>query len=170
MAIRQGPATTLAVRCIAKNCLIVNSATAVALAMATQGVSPARPSAMASTNKSSPHPRVPLWRPPSLIRGSTIIGTETYAKPRLGCFRTPSWARSERKSGVSSSFLAERLRSLGAWRTRVARPLAATDLDQIRRSSSTGQPVGIEEWIVGTSARLGYSPPTPKRRGRPPKR
>ena len=57
-----------------------------------------------------------------------------------------------------------------AWRARVARPLAATDLDQIRRSSSTGRPIGTDEWIVETSARLGYSPPTPKRRGRPPKR
>jgi hypothetical protein len=37
----QGPATTLPVRGIAKNCLIVIFATAVAVAMARQSVSPA---------------------------------------------------------------------------------------------------------------------------------
>ncbi|MFO0886142.1 MAG: hypothetical protein U0894_18500 [Pirellulales bacterium] len=37
----QGPATTLPVKGIAKNCLILNFATAVAVAMATHSVSPA---------------------------------------------------------------------------------------------------------------------------------
>jgi hypothetical protein len=37
----QGPATTLPAKGIAKNCLILVFATAVALASATQGVSPA---------------------------------------------------------------------------------------------------------------------------------
>ena len=41
IAIMQGPATTMPAKRIAKNCLIVNSATAVAVAMATHGVSPA---------------------------------------------------------------------------------------------------------------------------------
>jgi hypothetical protein len=37
----QGPATTLPAKGIAKNCLILNSATAVAVAMAMPSVSPA---------------------------------------------------------------------------------------------------------------------------------
>jgi hypothetical protein len=41
MVIMQGPATTLPAKGIAKNCLILNFATAVALASATPSVSPA---------------------------------------------------------------------------------------------------------------------------------
>jgi hypothetical protein len=41
IVIMQGPATTLPAKGIARNCLIVDSATSVALAWATHGVSPA---------------------------------------------------------------------------------------------------------------------------------
>jgi len=41
IAIRQGPATTLPAKEIAKNCLIHNSATSVALAMGMPSISPA---------------------------------------------------------------------------------------------------------------------------------
>jgi len=41
MVITQGPATTLPAKGIAKNCLILNPATSIALAIATPSVSPA---------------------------------------------------------------------------------------------------------------------------------
>jgi putative transposase len=56
-----------------------------------------------------------------------------------------------------------------AWRRRVARPLDDAELLHVRLASSTGRPLGTEEWSAATSARLGFSPPAPKRRGRPPK-
>ena len=56
-----------------------------------------------------------------------------------------------------------------AWRRRVADPLGEGSLQDLRDSASSGRPLGEATWAAETAARLGITPPPPKRRGRPPK-
>lgn len=56
-----------------------------------------------------------------------------------------------------------------AWHRRVAAPLGAEEIKRVRESASSGHPLGEETWSVATSARIGTTPPAPRRRGRPPK-
>jgi putative transposase len=52
------------------------------------------------------------------------------------------------------------------WVTRITRPLATGDLEQVRKSVSRGRPFGDEKWTLKTAERLGISLRPP---GRPRK-
>jgi REP-associated tyrosine transposase len=102
--------------------------------------------------------RAGIVEPPSHYPWSSHAARVTGARdPLLDDF--PEWAE---LGGDETS-------RRSAWRLRVARPLGDVELSLVRQSSSTGRPLGTEAWAVATSVRLGFPPPAPKRRGRPPK-